>query len=59
MQQLTNQYGVYISAADAAIEVVRIRQGERETLSELVSKLLNMAKITFADAVQREGVTHL
>lgn len=46
------------SAADATRELVRIGLGERETLSELVSRLLNMAKITFTDAVQREGVTH-
>lgn len=32
----------------------RIRHGERETLSKLVNRVLNMAKIAFKDAVQRD-----
>lgn len=55
MQQLAIQYGKYINAADAARELFRIRQGERETLSELANRVLNLAKIAFKDAVQRDG----
>lgn len=45
-QPLTTQYVEYASA-------VRIRQAGRETLSEVASRVLTLAKITFKDAGER------
>lgn len=52
LQQLTIQYREYVSAADAARELVRIRFSERKTLSELDSRVLYLAKIAFKNAIQ-------
>lgn len=48
----TAQYAEY--AADVARELVRIRQDERETPSELVNRVQNLAKIAFKDVVQTD-----
>ena len=55
LEQLTNQYSDYTSATDAARALIKIKQREEETLSELASRVLRLAKVAYKDAVQREG----
>ena len=55
LQQLNNQYGNCTSAANAARALIKVRQKEGETLPELTSRILGLAKIAYKDAVQREG----
>jgi len=53
--QLTNQYSDYTSATDAARALIKVKQKVGETLPELASRILGLAKIAYKDAVQREG----
>lgn len=55
LEQLTNQYSDYTSATDAARALIKIKQREGETLSELASRVLGLAKVAYKDAVQRDG----
>ena len=55
LEQLTNQYSDYTSATDAARTLIKIKQREGETFSELASRVLGLAKVAYKDAVQREG----
>lgn len=55
LKQLTHQYGDCTSAANAARALIKVRQKEGETLPELTSRILGLAKIAYKDAVQREG----
>ena len=54
VEQLTNQYSDYTSATDAARALIKIKQREGETLSELASRVFGLAKVAYKDAVQRE-----
>ena len=55
LEQLTNQYSDNTSATDATRALIKIKQREGETLSELASRVLGLAKVVYKDAVQREG----
>ena len=55
LQQLNKQYGNCTSTANAARALIKVRQKEGETLPELTSRILGLAKITYKDAVQQEG----
>ena len=55
LQQRNNQYGNCTSATNAARALIKVRQKEGETLPELTSRILGLAKIAYKDAVQREG----
>ena len=55
LEQLTNQYSDYTSVTDAARALIKIKQREGETLSELASRVLGLVKVAYKDTVQREG----
>ena len=55
LKQLTNQYSDYTSATDAARALIKIKQREGETLSELATRVLGLANVVYKDAVQREA----
>ena len=55
LEQLTNQYSDYTSATDAARALIKIKQREGETLLELPSRVLGLAKVAYKDTVQCEG----
>ena len=44
LEQLTHQYSDYTCATDAARALIKIKQREGETLSELASRVLGLAK---------------
>ena len=54
LEQLINQYSDNTSATDAARALIKIKQREGETLSELAGRVLGLAMVAYKDAVQRE-----
>ena len=55
LEQLTNQYSDYTSSTDTARALIRIRPKEEETLSELASRVLRLAKLAYKDTVEHKG----